>query len=97
MSEHRYDAATAAAVEARWQTRWDAEGAHQADTAVPDDARTFLVLDMFPFPSGAGLHVGHPLGYVATDVAARYARMPTGFRPGRGRRGSRRRGRRATP
>ena len=70
-----YDGATAGEVETRWQARWDASGAYDASTDAPDGAETFLVLDMFPFPSAAGLHVGHPLGYVATDVAARFARM----------------------
>jgi leucyl-tRNA synthetase len=40
-----------------------------------DDRPKFYVLDMFPYPSGAGLHVGHPLGYIATDVYARFLRM----------------------
>ena len=70
-----YDGTTAGEVEARWQARWDAAGAYDAGTEVPVGEPTFLVLDMFPFPSAAGLHVGHPLGYVATDVAARFARM----------------------
>lgn len=48
----------------------DGDGAHARE-----GARPFFVMDMFPYPSGAGLHVGHPLGYIATDVMARYHRM----------------------
>ncbi|WP_240138558.1 leucine--tRNA ligase [Streptomyces sp. MUM 178J] len=80
---HRYTAAMAAGIEARWQDVWDAEGAYAAPNPVGDLAgdreltarpRKF-VMDMFPYPSGAGLHVGHPLGYIATDVYARHQRM----------------------
>jgi leucyl-tRNA synthetase len=62
-----------ASIEAKWQARWEAEGAHRIgqDRGRPK----FYVLDMFPYPSGAGLHVGHPKGYVATDVVARARRM----------------------
>ncbi|HKX45824.1 MAG TPA: leucine--tRNA ligase, partial [Planctomycetota bacterium] len=67
------------AVEARWQARWKAERTFRApnpgepgfDPAQPK----FYVLDMFPYPSGAGLHVGHPIGYIGSDVVARRARM----------------------
>lgn len=61
------------AIEAKWQDRWEAE-----DTFATPTDRTkpkYYVLDMFPYPSGAGLHVGHPKGYVATDVVARARRM----------------------
>ena len=60
------------AIEARWQARWKAERAFAAkdDFTLPK----FYVLDMFPYPSGAGLHVGHPLSYTATDIVARYKR-----------------------
>ena len=60
-------------VEQRWQSFWDAE-----DTFATPTDRTkpkYYVLDMFPYPSGVGLHVGHPKGYVATDVVARAKRM----------------------
>ncbi|WP_309030287.1 class I tRNA ligase family protein, partial [Streptomyces alfalfae] len=84
---HRYTAALAAEIEARWQDFWDAEGTYEApnpsgDLAARDEAEAALVgkpkkfiMDMFPYPSGAGLHVGHPLGYIATDVFARFQRM----------------------
>lgn len=80
---YRYDAALAATIEQRWQDRWEAEGTFEAPNpsgplAEPDkvDGREKLfVLDMFPYPSGKGLHVGHPLGYIGTDVFARYHRM----------------------
>ncbi|UPZ31294.1 leucine--tRNA ligase [Streptomyces sp. LRE541] len=80
---HRYTAALAADIEARWQDFWDAEGTYEApnpsgdlagDPAVVAKPKKFI-MDMFPYPSGAGLHVGHPLGYIATDVTARYQRM----------------------
>ncbi|CAM5548404.1 leucine--tRNA ligase [Streptomyces abikoensis] len=80
---HRYTAALAADIEARWQDVWDAEGTYDApnpsgdlagDPAVVARPEKFI-MDMFPYPSGAGLHVGHPLGYIATDVYARYHRM----------------------
>ena len=60
------------AIEQRWKTRWKETDAY----AVTEDAARpkFYVLDMFPYPSGAGLHVGHPLGYIASDVFARYKR-----------------------
>jgi leucyl-tRNA synthetase len=81
---HRYGATLAAEIEARWQNRWDAEGTFHtpnptgplsAGFAAVKDAKKLFVMDMFPYPSGAGLHVGHPLGYIATDVFARFKRM----------------------
>lgn len=80
---HRYTAAMAADIEARWQDFWDAEGTYEApnpagdlagDPAVVARPKKY-VMDMFPYPSGTGLHVGHPLGYIATDVYARHQRM----------------------
>ncbi len=67
---HRYDPAT---IEPKWQDHWAAE--HTFD-AVEDPTRPkYYVLSMFPYPSGAGLHVGHPLSYTAVDIIARYKRM----------------------
>jgi leucyl-tRNA synthetase len=61
------------AIEARWQRYWAEQGTFRAEI---DPARPkFYVLDMFPYPSGAGLHVGHPKGYITTDAIARYKRM----------------------
>ena len=80
----RYDAALANEIELRWQDRWEAAGTFDAPNPSGPLAagfeRTagrpkFYVLDYFPYPSGAGLHVGHPLGYIATDVLARFLRM----------------------
>ena len=77
----RYTAALAETIETSWQDRWEAEGTFNADNPVgalagPDAAEEkFFLLDMFPYPSGKGLHVGHPLGYIATDVVARFTRM----------------------
>ncbi len=63
-------------IEKKWQERWEAEQTFRAveDTSVPKEKRRY-VLDMFPYPSGAGLHVGHPEGYTATDIYCRYLRM----------------------
>lgn len=80
--EHRYTASLATAIEQRWQEYWSQNGTFNAPNPVGDlegDAATLakpklFVQDMFPYPSGAGLHVGHPLGYIATDVFARYHR-----------------------
>ena len=60
-------------VEARWQERWREEKLFE--TGTDRERPKYYVLDMFPYPSGAGLHVGHPKGYVATDVVARAKRM----------------------
>jgi leucyl-tRNA synthetase len=61
------------AIEARWQKRWLERGTFRSE--LDPERPKFYVLDMFPYPSGDGLHVGHPKGYVATDVIARYKRM----------------------
>jgi leucyl-tRNA synthetase len=60
-------------IEKKWQQTWE----DQHTFATPDDAsgQKLYVLDMFPYPSGAGLHVGHPEGYTATDIYCRYKRM----------------------
>ena len=60
-------------IEKKWRQRWVAQKTYQ----VTEDAnrRKFYVLNMFPYPSGAGLHVGHPLGYIASDIYARYKRL----------------------
>ena len=81
---HRYTGALADAIETSWQRRWADEGTFNAPNPVGRLADGFdrvairphaYVMDMFPYPSGAGLHVGHPLGYIGTDVFARYLRM----------------------
>jgi len=82
----RYDARLANEIELRWQDRWEREGTFHA--ANPDGSGglsagfdraagrpKFYLLDFFPYPSGIGLHVGHPLGYIGTDVFGRYLRM----------------------
>ncbi len=83
MPPHRYTAALARTIEAHWQDRWETEHVFEApnpagplaDPEAIAGRPKCVVLDMFPYPSGAGLHVGHPLGYIATDVFARYRRM----------------------
>ncbi|MBP2321870.1 leucyl-tRNA synthetase [Kibdelosporangium banguiense] len=77
---HRYTAALAGQIERKWQQYWQEHGSYEAPNpvgplagAVPEDK--MFVQDMFPYPSGAGLHVGHPLGFIGTDVFARYHRM----------------------
>ena len=60
-------------IEKKWQKRWVDNGTYRV---VEDEHRKkFYVLNMFPYPSGAGLHVGHPLGYIASDIYARYKRL----------------------
>ncbi|MEN6500608.1 MAG: class I tRNA ligase family protein, partial [Rectinema sp.] len=63
-------------IEKKWQQRWEDEQTFRAfeDERFPKEKRRY-VLDMFPYPSGAGLHVGHPEGYTATDIYCRYLRM----------------------
>ena len=61
------------AIEQKWQRRWVENGTYRV---VEDEKKKkFYVLNMFPYPSGAGLHVGHPLGYIASDIYARYKRL----------------------
>ena len=60
-------------IEARWQRYWRDNGVYK--TEIDTDKPKFYVLDMFPYPSGAGLHVGHPLGYIASDIYSRYKRQ----------------------
>jgi leucyl-tRNA synthetase len=77
---HRYNAELAGRIEHAWQRKWEERGTFHAPNPVgalsgQTPADKLFVQDMFPYPSGAGLHVGHPLGYIATDVFARYHRM----------------------
>jgi leucyl-tRNA synthetase len=60
-------------IETRWQKHWMEQGVYQVPNESPRPK--YYVLDMFPYPSGAGLHVGHPLGYIASDIYARYKRL----------------------
>src|SRR3954453_6540423 len=80
----RYTAAMARDIELAWQDRWEEAGTFEAPNPagpwaepakVAERGQKLVVLDMFPYPSGAGLHVGHPLGYIGTDVYARFHRM----------------------
>ena len=75
----RYDATRASEIETRWQAYWKQQRTYaQPNPGEPGfDASKpkFYALDMFPYPSGAGLHVGHPEGYIATDIISRYKRM----------------------
>jgi leucyl-tRNA synthetase len=79
---YRYNARLAAQIERRWQDRWASEGTFHAPNPsgpwadpVATAGEKFYLLDMFPYPSGSGLHVGHPLGFIGTDVLGRYLRM----------------------
>ncbi len=60
-------------IEQKWQEWWRKEGVYHVETGSAKPH--YYVLDMFPYPSGAGLHVGHPLGYIASDIYARYKRL----------------------
>ncbi len=60
-------------IEQKWQADWKKNGTYK--TEIKNDKPKFYVLDMFPYPSGAGLHVGHPLGYIASDIYSRYKRL----------------------
>lgn len=60
-------------IESRWQQRWRDDKTYRV--RIDHDKPKYYVLDMFPYPSGAGLHVGHPLGYIASDIYARYKRQ----------------------
>lgn len=82
---YRYTAHLAGQIEQKWQKYWDEHGTFNAANVKGDltdenghhaDGRTpYFAISMFPYPSGKGLHVGHPLGYIATDMMARYHRM----------------------
>ena len=81
---HRYTSDLARSIETGWQDHWDAEGTFHTPNPVgpladPDlverRGEKLFVQDMFPYPSGVGLHVGHPLGFIGTDVYSRYKRM----------------------
>ncbi|MGY1913919.1 leucine--tRNA ligase [Blastococcus sp. SYSU DS0973] len=81
---HRYTPALAQRIELSWQDRWKAEGTFHTPNPTGRlsagfervaDRPKYFVMDMFPYPSGAGLHVGHPLGYLGTDVTSRFRRM----------------------
>ena len=61
-------------IERKWQKYWDDHKTFKVEDT-PDQRPKYYVLDMFPYPSGSGLHVGHPEGYTATDIVARYKRM----------------------
>jgi leucyl-tRNA synthetase len=78
----RYNAALADHIEVEWQRQWLEDGTYEAPN--PSGQREgqdvevhpkLFIMDMFPYPSGSGLHVGHPLGFIGTDVFARYKRM----------------------
>ncbi len=70
MAREKFDHRT---IEKKWQQRWQEERVFSADH--PDTGEGVFVLDMFPYPSGDGLHVGHPEGYTASDIVSRYVRM----------------------
>jgi leucyl-tRNA synthetase len=81
---YRYTPELAHRIELAWQDRWEAEGTFHTPNPVGRlsegfervaDRPKYFAMDMFPYPSGAGLHVGHPLGYLGTDVTSRFRRM----------------------
>lgn len=68
MAEYNFNS-----VEKKWQSTWAKDEVYKVD--IDHNRPKYYILDMFPYPSGAGLHVGHPLGYIATDIIARYKRL----------------------
>ena len=60
-------------IEKKWQNYWKDNSTYK--TEEDKSKKKYYVLDMFPYPSGAGLHVGHPLGYIASDIFSRYKRL----------------------
>ncbi|MDE6542992.1 MAG: leucine--tRNA ligase [Muribaculaceae bacterium] len=60
-------------IESRWQQQWKKDNTYK--TEIDNSRKKYYVLDMFPYPSGAGLHVGHPLGYIASDIYSRFKRL----------------------
>ena len=66
-------------IERRWQAKWEAEATFHTpgpgESGFDREKPKYYVLDMFPYPSGAGLHVGHPMGYLGSDIIARRKRM----------------------
>jgi leucyl-tRNA synthetase len=62
-------------IEAKWQSQWERQGTFRVPAKIDTSRPKYYVLDMFPYPSGDGLHVGHPEGYTASDIVARYKRM----------------------
>src|SRR5258705_9010750 len=81
---YRYTAGMAADIETHWQDFWEEHGTFRAPNPIgpladPNHPRSgaekLFLLDMFPYPSGAGLHVGHPLGYIGTDSYGRFQRI----------------------
>ena len=60
-------------IEKKWQSYWKENKTFKTDLI--SDKPKYYALDMFPYPSGAGLHVGHPLGYIATDIVSRFKRL----------------------
>ncbi len=61
-------------IEKKWQQYWEENKTFKTDNNLTNPKK-FYALDMFPYPSGSGLHVGHPEGYTATDIVSRYKRM----------------------
>jgi leucyl-tRNA synthetase len=78
-NEHRYCASLAGSIELKWQSDWDAANINVVgnpnDVGFDLSKPKFYCLDMFPYPSGAGLHVGHPVGYIGSDILSRFKRM----------------------
>lgn len=79
LPKHRYNAQMAGELETRWQGWWSEQGTYRqpnpGEAGFDASKPKYYALDMFPYPSGAGLHVGHPEGYTATDIICRYKRM----------------------
>ena len=76
---HRYTAELASGFESHWRRQWESDEiyrvANPGDPGFDESRPKFYCLDMFPYPSGAGLHVGHPVGYIGSDILSRFHRM----------------------
>ena len=79
MSTQKRDQYNFQTIETKWRSHWEQKKTYQTlgpgDPSFDNSKPKCYILDMFPYPSGAGLHIGHPKGYIASDIYSRYKRM----------------------